>query len=138
MSYMGLDPAGPFEKCPICGEPMDYTKSQDHRECIPKVQVIGWYICKTCGRWPWDCRCWTSAVCIECDQSVEDIHGPICPDSPDGYHCWRVPDGDGFRLLTPRVSLRPPRSVSCAKCGNIDAWSFNGEGRKCLECGNKW
>jgi hypothetical protein len=83
---------------------MDYTKSQDHRECIPKIQVIENMTCVTCNRAPWDCECPQTAVCVECEVSVEDIDGPHCEESPDGVHCWRVPDGDGFRTLTERVT----------------------------------
>lgn len=100
MSYMGVDPAGPFEACPVCGYDMDYTKSYDHRDCVPKIQDIGWYICKTCNRAPWDCECPQWAKCVHCEVSVEDIDGPRCEDSPDSNHLWMVQDGDGYKVLS--------------------------------------
>lgn len=100
MSYLGPDPAGPFEKCAVCGDDIDITKSYDHRECIPKVQVpLDNHTCGTCRKMLWDCNCPASAVCVECDLSVEDIDGPACLDAKDGVHVWRVPDGDGFKVL---------------------------------------
>lgn len=99
MSYCGLDPAGPFPICPVCGYDDDYTKSYDHRDCIPKIQVIRNMTCVTCNRAPWDCDCPQWAECVHCEVRVEDIESLECPDSPDGVHLWKVPDGDGTRIL---------------------------------------
>lgn len=105
-----LDPAGPFEKCEVCGYDEDYTKAYDHRECSPKIRDIGWYICQTCNRYPWDCSCPAEAECVDCEVSVTDIDGPKCEDSPTGYHRWKVTDGDSWRYLfteQPRVIALP-------------------------------
>ena len=55
--------------------------------------------CGTCDQMLWRCRCPSDAVCTECDQSVEDLPGQICDDALDGVHLWKVPDGDGFKIV---------------------------------------
>lgn len=64
------------------------------QEFIPQ-QNLGYMICLTCNRYPWDCACARNVECSHCEIEQQDAkyleakgETHICPDSPNGLHVF--------------------------------------------------